>query len=98
MQQVQGLCHQVCMPCQVPVVIARHPCVMIKSKEKSAKQKLVFMVNKAKCNKCKVCVTRFACRAMFIDEDGTIAIDQALCNGCGVCVQVCLEKAIGVRR
>ena len=82
----------------VAVVVARHPCVMIKSKDKSTKQKLVFTVDKAKCNKCKVCVTKFACPAMFIDEDGTIAIDQALCNGCGVCVQVCPEKAIGVRR
>ena len=82
----------------VAVVVARHPCVMIKSKDKSTKQKLVFTVDKAKCNKCKVCVTKFACPAMFIDEDGTIAIDQALCNGCAVCVQVCPEKAIGVRR
>jgi len=82
----------------IAVVVARHPCVMIKSKDKSTKQKLVFTVDKAKCNKCKVCVTKFACPAMFIDEDGTIAIDQALCNGCGVCVQVCPEKAIGVRR
>jgi indolepyruvate ferredoxin oxidoreductase alpha subunit len=82
----------------VAVVVARHPCVMIKSKDKSTRQKLVFTVDKAKCNKCKICVTRFACPAMFIDEDGTIAIDQALCNGCAVCVQVCPEKAIGVRR
>jgi len=82
----------------VAVVVARHPCVMIKSKDKSTRQKLVFTVDKAKCNKCKVCVTKFACPAMFIDEDGTIAIDQALCNGCAVCVQVCPEKAIGVRR
>jgi len=82
----------------VAVVVARHPCVMIKSKDKSTKQKLVFTVDKAKCNQCKVCVTKFACPAMFIDKDGTIAIDQALCNGCAVCVQVCPEKAIGVRR
>jgi len=82
----------------VAVVIARHPCVMIKSKEKSAKQKLVFTVNKATCDKCMLCVTRFACPAMFVGEDGIVAIDEALCNGCGVCVQICPQKAIGVRR
>jgi indolepyruvate ferredoxin oxidoreductase alpha subunit len=82
----------------VAVVIAKHPCVMIKSKEKSARQKLVFMVDKEKCDKCKLCVTKFACPAMFIGEDGTVAIDEALCNGCAVCVQVCPQKAIGVRR
>jgi indolepyruvate ferredoxin oxidoreductase alpha subunit len=82
----------------VAVVIAKHPCVMIKSKEKSARQKLVFMVDKEKCDKCNLCVTKFACPAMFIGEDGTVAIDEALCNGCAVCVQVCPQKAIGVRR
>jgi len=82
----------------VAVVIAKHPCVMIKTKDKSTRQKLIFKVDKEKCDKCKLCVTTFACPAMFISGDGTVAIDEALCNGCAVCVQVCPQKAIGVRR
>jgi len=82
----------------VAVVIAKHPCVMIKSKEKSARQKLVFTVDRVACDKCMLCVTKFSCPATFIDEDGTVAIDEALCSGCAVCVQVCPQKAIGVRR
>ena len=82
----------------VAVVIAKHPCVMIKPKGETQKKKLVFAVNREACDKCMVCVTKFACPAMFVDEDGTVAIDEALCSGCAVCVQVCPQKAISVRR
>ncbi|MFZ2413075.1 MAG: indolepyruvate ferredoxin oxidoreductase subunit alpha [Candidatus Cryosericum sp.] len=82
----------------VAVVISKHPCVMIKTKDKSTRQKLIFTVDKEKCDKCMLCVTKFACPAMFIDKDGKVAIDAEQCNGCAVCVQVCPQKAIGVRR
>jgi len=46
----------------VAAVISKHPCVMIKSEgklEKSTRQKLIFTVDKEKCDECMVCVTQF---------------------------------------
>lgn len=80
----------------VAVVIAKHPCVMIRGGAR--RPRVTFAVDSAKCTKCKICVTTFACPAMYVATDGTVAIDESLCSGCAVCVQVCPEKAIGVRR
>jgi indolepyruvate ferredoxin oxidoreductase alpha subunit len=47
------------------------------------------------CTDCRLCIDRFGCPAMFIEDD-KVAIDSTLCNGCGVCIQkaVCKKEAI----
>ncbi|GAH90765.1 unnamed protein product, partial [marine sediment metagenome] len=84
----------------IAVVIAKHPCAaMITDRERRRKGiHITFNINPDKCNRCMVCVREFACPAICVAQDGSINIDPTLCDGCGVCRQVCLEKAIEVRK
>ena len=50
-----------------------------------------------KCDGCSVCLEELACTAIYTDKDGSVCIDPKLCNKCNVCIQVCPEKAIGIR-
>ncbi len=77
----------------VSVVISKHPCMLIKRK----KSKAVLGVKQDKCEGCAVCLEELACTAIYTDEDGSVKIDSQLCNKCNVCVQVCPERAIGVK-
>ncbi len=84
----------------VAVVIAKHPCAaMITDRERRRKGiHITFNINQNKCTRCMVCVKDFACPAIYVGRDDSVHIDPALCDGCGVCRQVCLEKAIEVRK
>jgi indolepyruvate ferredoxin oxidoreductase, alpha subunit len=55
-------------------------------------------VKQDKCDSCAKCVTEFACTAIYTDIDGSIHIDPQICNKCNVCVQICPEKAIGIKK
>lgn len=77
----------------VSVVISKHPCMLIKRKKSEA----VLGVKQDKCDRCAVCLEELACTAIYTDEDGSVKIDSQLCNKCNVCVQVCPERAIGVK-
>ena len=79
----------------VSVVISKHPCMLIKKVKPSDK---FLEVNQDKCDACSVCLEELSCTAIFTDEDGTVHIDPQLCNKCNVCVQVCPEKAIGIKK
>ncbi len=79
----------------VSVVISKHPCMLIKNVKPSDK---FLEVNQDKCDTCSVCLQELSCTAIFTDEDGTVHIDPQLCNKCNVCVQVCPEKAIGIKK
>jgi indolepyruvate ferredoxin oxidoreductase alpha subunit len=79
----------------VSVVISKHPCMLIKKGKRSDK---FLEVNQDKCDACSVCLEELSCTAIFTDEDGTVHIDPQLCNKCNVCVQVCPEKAIGIKK
>ena len=79
----------------VAVVISRYPCMLIKRGRKSD---LSLEVKQDKCDSCAKCVTEFACTAIYTDEDGSIHIDPQICNKCNVCVQICPEKAIGIKK
>ncbi|AMK14855.1 indolepyruvate ferredoxin oxidoreductase subunit alpha [Methanobrevibacter olleyae] len=76
----------------VAVVIARYPCTLIKGQKKKAP-----MVIKDNCVKCLECVKTLACPAISYLNDKVI-IDEALCKSCAVCIQVCPNKAIGVKK
>jgi indolepyruvate ferredoxin oxidoreductase alpha subunit len=79
----------------VSVVISKHPCMLIK-RGKSSDTRLE--VKQDKCDACSVCLEELSCTAIYSDDDGSIQIDPQLCNKCNVCVQVCPEKAIGIKK
>lgn len=78
------------------VIIATGPCRMLALKELGPQKCVVIDYNE--CTDCRICIDRFGCPAMFIEDD-RVAIDPTLCNGCGVCVQkaVCKKEAIKFR-
>ena len=49
---------------------------------------------KNKCKKCKTCIGKFGCPAIYFEEDESIHIDINQCNGCGNCATVCPFDAI----
>lgn len=79
----------------VAVVISQHPCMLTKGRRSSKAQ---LEVKQEKCDECAVCLEKLACTAIYKDEEGKVRIDPKLCNGCNVCVQVCPERAIGVKK
>ena len=76
----------------VAVVIARYPCTLIKGQKKKAP-----LVIKDNCVKCLTCVETLACPAISYLND-KVVVDEALCKSCTVCIQVCPNKAIGVKK
>lgn len=80
----------------VAVIIAKHPCALITAREQKKKGiHITFDINQDKCNKCMMCITDFACPAIYV-ADSSVHIDSTLCVGCGVCTQVCPENAVEV--
>lgn len=79
----------------VAVVISKHPCMLTKETRAS---KSFLEVKQDECDKCAVCLEELACTAIFKDDEGSVRIDPKLCNGCNVCVQVCPERAIGIKK
>jgi indolepyruvate ferredoxin oxidoreductase alpha subunit len=75
------------------VIIATSPCRMLALKELGPQKCVV--IDYDVCTDCRLCIDRFGCPAMFIEDD-KVAIDSTLCNGCGVCIQkaVCKKEAI----
>ena len=79
----------------VAVVISQYPCMLIKT---TRRDKAFLEVKKDKCDNCAVCLEELACTAIYRDEEGFVQIDPKLCNGCNVCVQLCPERAIGIKK
>ncbi|MDR2966724.1 MAG: indolepyruvate ferredoxin oxidoreductase subunit alpha [Methanobacteriaceae archaeon] len=77
----------------VAVIIAKYPCTLIKGQKK----KKPMEINHDKCNQCLDCVTTLACPAISLKEEHVI-IDDGVCKGCTTCVQMCNEKAIGIKK
>lgn len=72
-------------PC---VMIARRPCVLLKSTKKDKK----YMITK-ECKGCKLCVA-VGCPAIRF-ENKKASIDQSVCTGCGLCEKLCKFGVIG---
>lgn len=77
------------------VVISKYPCMLIKSR---AKKKNFIIEVKEDCNNCSDCLEDLSCPAIYRANGDSIQIDPQLCHRCSVCIQVCPEKAIGVKK
>jgi indolepyruvate ferredoxin oxidoreductase alpha subunit len=69
------------------VIIAQHPCALLKTVKLSGR----CVITDA-CKNCKACM-KLGCPAISV-RDGKVEIDASQCNGCGLCVGVCPFKAI----
>jgi len=78
------------------VVISKSPCILLENRDKRKRGEKIFLyeIDQEKCQKCKTCIERFACPAIYYGEDGSILIDDQQCNGCGNCADVCPFEAI----
>lgn len=77
----------------VAVIIAKHLCIMDKQARKQ--QSTYRMQITEECTGCKVCLERFECPALVLNEDTEkVMIDINTCIGCGVCESVCPMEAI----
>jgi indolepyruvate ferredoxin oxidoreductase alpha subunit len=74
----------------VAVVIAKYPCVLLKSRKKAKSE---IRVDQVACDNCGDCLSTLACPAMFQEHD-QVVIDTKLCQKCTVCVQTCPQQAI----
>jgi len=87
----------------ISVIIAERECALLEVARKRGKGEAFekYHVVRDKCKKCKRCLKMFACPAMYVEDDGTVAINEMLCIGCGVCAQVCtfgtIQKVGGER-
>ena len=76
----------------VAVVIARYPCTLIKGQKRKKPMEI-----KDNCVQCLHCVEKLACPAISY-LNGKVVVDEALCKACTVCIQICPNKAIGVKK
>ncbi|MGC9516621.1 MAG: indolepyruvate ferredoxin oxidoreductase subunit alpha [Methanomicrobiales archaeon] len=80
----------------VSVVISKYPCMLLKNRSHS--MKINLEVDEEICDQCIYCLERLTCPAIYVDNNGTVRIDDLLCKGCTVCKQICPEHAIKVRK
>ena len=78
------------------VVVSKSPCILIENREKRKRGEEipVYQIDQDKCKKCKTCIGRFGCPALYYDPDGNVMIDEQQCNGCGNCATICPFGAI----
>jgi indolepyruvate ferredoxin oxidoreductase alpha subunit len=73
------------------VVISRSPCVL----NLRERQVEVPVIDGDTCNSCGICIDRFGCPAIVVDDDSYTIVEE-LCPGCGICIEVCPMGAIAV--
>ena len=80
------------------VVVSKSPCILLEvARKRKAKEDIkIYQINQEICKRCKTCIGKFGCPAIYYAEDGSVHIDAAQCNGCGNCAQVCPFGAISV--
>lgn len=78
------------------VIVSEHACPLLRKKEGKLEKKL-YEVDREKCIGCKICLSKFSCPALSVDN-GKPLIDRTSCIGCGGCAQVCPQNAIEVKQ
>lgn len=79
------------------VVIARHPCMLLFTRNQRRKSGYVdrhVTIDQTLCTRAHVCVQDFACPSFIRAADGAVTVNPELCIGDGSCMQTCPNKAI----
>ena len=78
------------------VVVSKSPCILLDNmhKRRRGEKILVYEIDQEKCRRCKTCIGRFGCPALYYGDDDSVNIDIQQCNGCGHCALVCPFEAI----
>ena len=79
------------------VVIARHPCMLKKTRENRKKPSFMIKhveIDQSVCELHNDCIQDFACPSFSIRDDGKIVVNNDLCIGDGSCRQTCPVTAI----
>ena len=80
-------------------VISKSPCILLENRDKRRRGENVpvYEIDQEKCKRCKTCIGRFGCPAIYFEEDESIHIDLQQCNGCGNCATICPFDAIHIK-
>jgi indolepyruvate ferredoxin oxidoreductase alpha subunit len=80
------------------VVISKSPCIILENRDKRKRNEIIkkYQIDQKKCKRCKTCIGKFGCPAIYFEEDESIHIDMSQCNGCGDCANICPFNAIGI--
>lgn len=79
------------------VVIARHPCMLLftrNQRRKSGYADRHVSIDQNLCTRAHACVQDFACPSFVRAADGGVTVNPELCIGDGSCMQTCPSKAI----
>jgi len=78
------------------VVISKSPCIILENRYIRKRNESIpsYQIDQEKCKKCKTCIGKFGCPAIYFEEDESINIDMNQCNGCGNCATICPFNAI----
>jgi indolepyruvate ferredoxin oxidoreductase alpha subunit len=77
------------------VVIARHPCLIDKTRPQEDRSQGVPVMVTDNCDGCGYCIDHFECPALVMNgQTEQVAVDPFLCSGCGVCLYVCPKGSI----
>ena len=78
------------------VIISKSPCIILENRLKRKRNEVIpkYQIDQNKCKRCKTCIGKFGCPAIYFEEDESIHIDINQCNGCGNCATVCPFNAI----
>lgn len=55
-------------------------------------------VCKTACLKCRLCERTCPVKAISVQDNGRLAVDESICTGCGLCAEKCPTKAIKLVR
>ena len=79
------------------VVIARHPCMLLFTRNQRRKhgyRARQVWIDQQQCSRIHACVEEFACPSFSRAADGTVTVNPELCIGDGSCLQTCPAGAI----